>query len=211
MTVSGHAFNRLTASVSFYRYLVPRLQAPWDPDFVYNLTYDARWLRGMSLTYANYDANRLLPRGDQVVTHVDRGVVSLSFAPQVPDPLRRLVRIDRTSGFHPRLAYDVIPTYFDSSTGDFRHGKHRVGVGAYIHAFGGWFVAASAHVYPDPERQQPWDSDYAYVFGYSRGWPDRVTIQYANYTGTRFPWRTPTPGTGRFGHGTVSVAWARRF
>lgn len=211
VAVTGHAFRRLWASVTFHRYLVSRLQAPWDPDFTYGVGYELAWPRGASLSYANYDANRLAPETGQPVTRIDRGVVSLAYAPPLPDALRQLLRVDRTAGLYPRLSYDLIPRYYDVSSNRFSSGKHRLGAGAHLHALGGWFLSANLYAYPDPARQQPWDPDFTYVFGYSRGYPSNVTFQYANYSGNRFPWRQPSAGTGRFGNGGFSVTWSRRF
>lgn len=209
LRLSGTAsFRGASASVTLYRYLVPRLQAPWDPDFVYSLGYAAPWPRGLHASYANYDANRLQPVNGQPVTHVDRGVVTVAFAPAVSSPFRA---IDPTAGVYPRASYEVVPSYLDMRTGDYQRAKHRVGAGVYAHALGGLFVNVALFVYPDPAQQQPWDSDYSYAFGFARGWPSSVTVQYANYTGTRYPWREAEERTGRFRNGTLQVAYSHRF
>jgi hypothetical protein len=209
LTMGAHVFHRFGASITFSRYIVPRLQAPWDPDFVYSIGYDGTWPHGFAIGYANYDANRLSPAAGQPATRVERGVMTAAVVPPLPQWLRHPARaIDI---IHPRVTYDLVPSYYDNRSGLYESGKHRVGAGVHVRALGGLFVSAVAHVYPDPSRQQPWDPDYTYVFGYTRGWPENLTIQYANYSGTRYPWREPVAGTGRFGNGSVSLSWSRRF
>jgi hypothetical protein len=201
--------HRITATVTLSRYLVPRLQAPWDPDFIYAVGYDGSWPHGFAVGYANYDANRLFPAAGGPLTRVERGVLTVAYVPPLPESIHQPAGV--LDLVHPRVSYDLIPSYYDNATGEFLTAKHRVGAGVHVRAFGGLFLNVTAFAYPDPERQQPWDSDYAYVFGYTRGWPSTFAIQYANYSGTRYPWREPITGTGRFGNGSVSLSWSRRF
>ena len=211
LMVNAHAFHRLRASVTYFRYLVPRLQAPWDPDFVYSVSYDVGWLRGASISYANYDANRLSPREGQRFTRLDRGMLAITYSAPLPESLGPLTRLDPSARVQPRISYDVAPSYWDAAAAGYQGGKHRVGAGARFQALGGYFLDAMIYAYPDPERQQPWDPDFTYVFGYSVGYPATLTLQYANYSGNRLPGRERATGTGTFGNGTVSVAWVRRF
>ena len=59
--------------------------------------------------------------------------------------------------------------------------------------------------------QQPWDPDFTYGFGLFDYRSNRVSIQYSNYSGNRFPWRKSKAGTGRFKDGGLLVSWSKGF
>ena len=57
------------------------------------------------------------------------------------------------------------------------------------------------------DRQQFWDPDYSYGFGYFDWHTGTITIQYNNYSGNRFPWRIKTPNNGKFNYGGFLISW----
>ncbi len=70
-----------------------------------------------------------------------------------------------------------------------------------------WFVDVIPAVYPGGGKQQLWDPDFTYEFDYF-GWrPHRISVQYSNYAGNRYIWRSQS-GAGRFKDGTVSVSYS---
>ena len=71
----------------------------------------------------------------------------------------------------------------------------------------GWFAHATALAWPDRSRQQPWDPDYLYGLGWTQPGPAGLTVQYANYSGNRWPGRARSTGEGLFRSGSVSVSW----
>lgn len=48
-----------------------------------------------------------------------------------------------------------------------------------------WFAQLVFYRYLQPSRQQSWNPDYSYAFGYDDGRPDTWHLVYANFTGTR--------------------------
>lgn len=56
---------------------------------------------------------------------------------------------------------------------------------------GNWFVSGSIPFYQDKDRQQPWNPDFTYCFGYNDWRPYTVSLTYCNYGGNRFK---PEPG-----------------
>lgn len=49
-----------------------------------------------------------------------------------------------------------------------------------------WFAQATFYGYLQGDRQQAWNPDFSYAFGYDDWHPDTWHFVYANYTGTRF-------------------------
>lgn len=73
-----------------------------------------------------------------------------------------------------------------------------------------WFAQAVFYGYLQGDRQQPWNPDYSYAFGYDDGRPDTWHLVYGNYTGTR--WRPhPEQGEGRFNVPEGQWTVGRRF
>lgn len=211
LTLTGHALRRLSASVTFYRYVRPHLQAPWDPDFIYAVGYDPGGPRAVTLSYANYDANRLAPRAGAAVSRLDRGVLTATYRVPAPAALQRLVRLDRSAALGGRLSYELMPSYYDAASNGYRGGKHRLGLAVSYYAFRGAFVDLTLHAYPARGQQQPWDPDFTYAVGYARGYPTTLTLHYANYSGTRLPGRARGEQTGRLRDGRLYLTWSHRF
>ncbi|XQN37476.1 hypothetical protein ACOKXT_13725, partial [Serratia fonticola] len=69
-----------------------------------------------------------------------------------------------------------------------------------------YFLRVSGFYYPQKEQQQPFDYDYTYSFGYVSSYqPGAITIQYSNYTGTRYPWRGNA--NSNFRQGSINLSW----
>ncbi len=71
-----------------------------------------------------------------------------------------------------------------------------------------WFVQGTFYRYLREERQQPWNPDFSYGFGYDDWRPDTFSFTYANYAGNRF---NPDPSAGErrwnFANGQWSAAY----
>jgi hypothetical protein len=71
-----------------------------------------------------------------------------------------------------------------------------------------WFVQANLLGYLRPRRQQPWNPDFTYGFGYEDFQPGRWSFVYANYSGTRLsPDRARGEGRSNFRQGTWSAVY----
>ncbi|RMH84181.1 MAG: hypothetical protein D6681_16625, partial [Calditrichaeota bacterium] len=214
MTVAaGIKYNPLSywfISVTFYRYLNPQYQAPWNPDFSYVFGYDDWHPFTFSLTYANYGGNRLFPdkQEGEVFTHFEEGTFSLGWKFVLPPAIERLFTVHETGGIGANLAFNLTPKYMDLATLSRKSWKKTVSLGIKYTIYKWWYANITLFYYPDPAQQQPWDPDFTYGFGYFDWHPGTITVQYNNYSGNRFPWRKPGPGTGRFKHGSITVSWS---
>lgn len=71
-----------------------------------------------------------------------------------------------------------------------------------------WFVRVTGYVYLDRDRQQPWNPDFTYSFGYDNWRPGTLALTYDNYGGNRV---NPDAARGeqvtRFDEGTVTASY----
>jgi len=201
----GHWFVQATA----YAYLEEDRQAPWNPDFSYGFGYDDPRPFTLSLVYFNYGGNRFDPDGDEdeVVTRFNSGTWSLGWKFPLPRAVADPFLIDREQRIDCGARLNVTPRYYDLDRGSDRGWKQSVSLNCRAPVHGGWYLTGEAFAYPDGDDQQPWDPDFTYGFGYSGGWPGNLTIQYANYSGNRLPWRDRGRSQGRFIDGEFTISW----
>jgi hypothetical protein len=74
-----------------------------------------------------------------------------------------------------------------------------------------WYATSTLNYYPVASQQQPWDPDYTYGFGYFDFHPGKLSVQYNNYSGNRYPWRQRGAHTGTFAWGGLSLSWGYGF
>jgi hypothetical protein len=196
------------ANMTVYGYLRPGSRAPWNPDFTYSFGYDDWHPYTLSLVYSNYSNSRFDPRPGDPVTRLRRGSVSLGWKAPLPRVLARPFLIDDKLSIACRIGLNATPRYeqSDGSVGRWKQSAHlgcRYPFGERL------FVDVTAFTYG--RGQQPWDPDFTYGFGLFDWRPGRISIQYSNYSGNRFPWNARGPRTGRFRDGSVSISWSQSF
>lgn len=195
-------------SATFYHYLDSDLQAPWDPDFSYTFGYDDWHPYTLSLVYANYGGNRLNPGPGESFTRFEEGTFSLGFKFPFPSCLENLFTVHPTGGLSGILNYNLTPKYFDLDDLEKQDWKQSFSLNLKYPLYEWWYATVTLYYYPDPGRQQPWDPDYTYGFGYFDWHAGTITVQYNNYSGNRYPWRDREDDTGRFRDGSIMIAWS---
>ena len=196
-------------AVTFYRYGDVDQQRPWDPTFAYRLGYDD-WHPGtVSLVYANYGGNRLLPDTDagEKVTRLAQGTLQLQYKVPLPAGLQQRLVPHPSGSLHLRVGYELTPRYRDADRDADRSLKHALTLTARLQPYGLWFAEVGLRAHPVADQQQPWDPDFVYGFGLADWHPGSFSVQYYNYSGNRYPGRDRAANTGRFRDGTVSVSW----
>ena len=197
------------ARVTFVRLLHPEVKKPWDPDFTYSFGYD-NWRPGkFSLTYDNYGGNRILPRGSERRTHFDEGSVSLGFKVPVPLRVQRIFSVSSEGGIGASLGASVIPSWTDPASRERRHWKTTFSAGVRWTIWRTYYAEIRAYAYPRAGERQAWNPDFTYGFGSFDWRRGKLSVQYANYAGNRFPWR-PKAERDRasgFRDGSLSASW----
>jgi len=196
------------AHVTLYGYLEPRSRAPWNPDFTYSFGYDDWHPYTLSLVYSNYSNNRFDPRRGDPITRLARGTVTGAWKVPVPRGLARLFLVDERLSINCRVGANLTPRH-EREDGTVGRWKQSTLIGCRYPFTERLFVDVTAFAYR--RGQQPWDPDYTYSFGWSDWRPGRFSIQYSNYSGNRFPWRSRGRNTGRFRDGSISLSWSQSF
>lgn len=207
LTVRYAPLGNWFASTTFYRYLDGDARQSWNGDFAYGFGYEDWRPYTLSLVYSNYGNNRFSPRAGDGVTEFDRGTWTLGWKFPLPRLLADPMLIDRSQEIGCRLGYSVTPRY-ETQAGTEEDWKQAATLGCRYPVWGHWFLDGTVYWYVGGE-QQPWDPDFTYGFGYADWRPGTVRLQYANYSGTRFPWRDGPDDTGGFLDGSVelSITW----
>ncbi len=200
-------------TTTFYAYFPDKNQAPWDPDFSYRFGYEDWHPFTLSLTYANYEGNRLFPSGnkDEKFTRISEGTLDLGWKFALPTAWEHPLKIHETSSLGLRVDYYFTPRYEDQPSNTQKSSKQAFGFTARYAIYKWWFVMVTAKYYPKSSQQQTWDPDFIYEFGYFDWHPGTFALRYSNYSGTRYPWRTQISDTGTIRDGTLSLSWSWAF
>lgn len=197
----------LYARLSVYRYLFPSRQEDWNPDFAYAFGYDDPAVGTFSLGYSNYGGNRLDPGSGQSYTSVKEGSIRLAYKMRFVDRLAAPWFTDEEVKIGCQPAVTTTPTYFDQVTGDLHNFKASLSFGCRYPIWRKLYFAATAITYPIPDQQQVWDPDYIYSFGWSNWNQGTFSLDYSNYAGNRWPWRTRSGQSGRFMDGSLTLSY----
>ena len=177
----------------------------YTTDFRYSFGYDDWHANTFSLVYSNYGDNHLFPSGNKRFTYFEQGAFTFAYKFSLPEPLERHLLINDGDALTCQLGYSWVPRYYSLADNDLRANK-QVMLGGCGYTFKQhFFVRATAFWYPHASQQQPWNGDYSYSFGYAGYMPGTFSLQYSNYSGTRFPGRSSA--NAKFREGTVSLIW----
>ncbi len=177
----------------------------YTTDFRYSFGYDDWHANTFSLVYSNYGDNHLFPSGTKRFTYFEQGAFTFAYKFSLPKPLERHLLINDGDALTCQLGYSWVPRYYSLADNDLRANK-QVMLGGCGYTFKQhFFVRATAFWYPHASQQQPLNGDYSYSFGYAGYTPGSFSLQYSNYSGTRFPGRSSA--NAKFREGTVSLIW----
>ncbi|AHB70442.1 hypothetical protein QMS56_02020 [Cronobacter malonaticus] len=177
----------------------------YSSDFRYSFGYDDWHANTFSLVYSNYGDNHIWPSGNKRHTYFEQGGVTAAYKFSLPKPLEKHLLINKGDSIICQVGYTWVPRYYDLNSNDIRSNKNVLLGGCGYTLKQHFFLRATAFWFPDSSQQQPWNGDYSYSFGYAGYTPGTFSIQYANYSGTRYPGHAS--GNGKFREGTVSLIW----
>jgi len=193
--------------VNLYTYPDGRL--PWEPDFTYSFGYDNWRPNTFSLVYANYTNSRFSRDDGKPATRFEYGRVSAGYKFLLPAALHSPWDDGEAGRINCRVGYHYTPRYEVPNAPD-RHGQQAASFGCRAPIWRNLFADLTAYDYV-AGVQRPWDPDYTYSFGWFDWRPNHLSVQYTNYSGTRYPGRDRTPHTGRFNDGAITVTYNLAF
>ena len=173
----------------------------YTTNFRYSFGYDDWHANTFSLVYSNYGDNYLFPSGSKRRTYFEQGGVTFAYKFTLPKAIEPHLLINKGDSIVCQVGYTWVPRYYSLADNDLKSNKN-VFLGGCGYTFKQYyFVRATAFWFPDKAQQQPWNGDFSYSFGYAGYKPGTFSLQYANYSGTRFG------GNAKFREGTVSLIW----
>jgi len=196
------------AQATFYRYLRPSRQQPWNPDFTYSFGYETPGPDTFSLVYANYSGTRWsADRSGARRANFDQGQWTLAYKFGLPPELEPYLLTGDGDEAACSAGVHYTPRYADVTSQSLRRNGAALSMGCRYTRREGWYAALTLFAYPQRSRQQPWDPDFTYSLGFFDWRPGTVSVQYSNYSGNRFPGRTRAAGEGLLRSGSLSISW----
>ena len=177
----------------------------YSPDFRYSFGYDDWHPNTFSLVYGNYGDNRFFPTSNNRRTYPEQGSWTFAYKFSLPKALEKHLLIQKGDAMTCQVGTTWVPRFYSLDANDRLSNKHVVLGGCGYSFVQHFFIRFTAFYYPDSSQQQPWDADYTYSFGYSTYKPGTFSIQYNNYSGTRYPGRKDS--NANFREGTVSLIY----
>lgn len=206
-TLSVSPWSALYGRLTLYHYLFPSRQADYNPDFAYAFGYDSPDEGSFSLGYSNYGANRFNPGKGQSHTRFNQGSIRLAYKARFLDRLIAPRFTDEEIKLNCEPALTTTPTYFDEESGSLHNFKTALSFGCRYPIWRRLYLGATAFFYPVKDQQQDWDPDYIYSFGWANWNQGTFSLDYANYSGNRWPWRERPGGSGRFVDGSLTLSY----
>ncbi|TFY96705.1 hypothetical protein [Ramlibacter humi] len=196
--------RRWFAQLGLFKYLRAGREQPWNPDFAYSFGFEDARPGGWAFIYANWTGTRFSPGVGEHRFNFPQGELTARYHFELPQALQPALLVGDGDSALCQAETNLVPRYTQASGGT-GSGKVSLGLGCRYTRPEGWFAHATAFAWPNASRQQPWDPDFVYGVGWAQGpW----TVQYANYSGNRWPGRKRATGEGRLDSGSLSITWA---
>ncbi|OKP30099.1 hypothetical protein BSQ40_06345 [Serratia fonticola] len=179
----------------------------YSTDYVYSFGYDD-WHPGtFSLVYGNYgENNHFYPADGQRHTYFEQGAWTLAYKFSLPENVEKHLLINQDDSMTCQVGYTYVARYYSVKSSSLEQNKRSLLTSCGYTLKQHYFLRVSGFYYPQKEQQQPFDYDYTYSFGYVSSYqPGAITIQYSNYTGTRYPWRGNA--NSNFRQGSINLSW----
>ncbi|WP_306770225.1 peptidoglycan-binding protein [Mycobacterium sp. KBS0706] len=197
--------NLRTTAIFYPR---PDQQQPWDPDFVYSIAYQITG--DLSIEYGNYTGNRWpWHKDDDATGSVLGGSLRLNYKLPIPADLFGELKPGESPSLDCSASIGVAPRYFDNASLEDKSGKTQLFLSCGYTGIPRLTLRGTAIFYPIASQQQPWDPDFVYVVNYKV--TDEIALEYANYTGNRWPWHDDPDATGTMLGGSFRLTYQLPF
>lgn len=209
-TIKDNPVSFWYGQITFLKYFRPELKRPWNPDFTYSFGYDDWHPYTFSLTYANYNGNRIFPNRskNEYVTNLGQGGLTFGWKFNLPKKVEAPFLLGKESSLGWSVAYSGDPRYLDLASASTRSWKQQATFSCRNNVYKWVYWNITAFYYPHPRQQQPWDPDFTYGLGYFDYRPQKISVEYNNYAGNRYPWRNQGPTAGKIRSGSISIFWS---
>ncbi len=185
-------FEQYSFNTTFYKDFNPKASAMWTSNYTYSLARYNWKPNRFNYGYENYLNNRYTDNLKEMGEKFLEGYYFISYSHNLKKAEKK-IRMDSTTNLKFTYFARYSIKYRDSNKmihGGIGSGKPTIGGGLYAALFWNIYVEAAVYYYFDPvfQKQQPWDPDYTYGFGYFDWRSFRCSIMYGNWAVNRFPW-----------------------
>lgn len=183
-------FEEFSFNTTFYKDYNPNALARWIADYTYSVgRYNWR-AHKFNYGYENFINNKYSDSWKLFTQKFLEGYYFISYN-HLPAKFNKFITIDSTSSFRFIYFTRYSISYRDENEithGGVFSGKPTVGAALRYTIFMNIYAESAVYYYFLPEKQQPWDPDYSYGFGYFDWRSFRLSITYGNWAINRFPW-----------------------
>lgn len=185
-------FEQYSFNSTFYKDFNPRAAARWTSNYTYSLGRYTWKPNRFNYGYENYLNNRYSDNLEEMGRKFMEGYYFISYSHNL-GRLTNKVRLDSTSNLKFTYFARYAIKYRDNNEvirGGLDSGKPIIGAGLRMTLFWNIYAESAVYYYGPAEwkKQQPWDPDYSYGFGYFDWRSFRCTLTYGNWAVNRFPW-----------------------
>lgn len=189
-------FEQFSINTTFYKDFNPRASARWTSNYTYSLARYNWKPNRFNYGYENYLNNRYSDNIEQMGEKFMEGYYFISYSHNSTYTEKK-IRSDSTKKNTINFKFTYFARYAikyrDNNQvihGGLGSGKPTIGAGLRMTLF--WNIYAESAVYyyfPAAfEKQQPWDPDFTYGFGYFDWRSFRCSLTYGNWAVNRFSW-----------------------
>jgi hypothetical protein len=183
-------FEQYSFNTTFYKDFNPKASARWTSNYTYSLARYNWKPNKFNYGYENYLNNRYSDDIEEMKRKFLEGYYFVSFSHNVA---QKVFKIDSTSNLKFTYFARYSIKYRDENEiihGGLTSGKPIVGAGFRATLFWNIYVESAVYYYfpSSMGKQQPWDPDYSYGFGYFDWRSFRCSLTYGNWAVNRFPW-----------------------
>lgn len=205
LAIAVTPIENLFFELSLFAYPVPKAREDWTPDFTYRFGWYDWKPYHFYLVHSGWAGTRYPWNTTETepIAHPLDGITTGGWNYQWPLSWREGIGLPQKLWFGGSLSAGYAATYalLDGT----RKWHHLTLSTHHLLTFNEhWFAEFSAHFYPIPGQQMPWDPDFTYAFGYMDWRPWSLTVRWNNYAGNRWPGRD-LEGNGGFLHGALVV------
>lgn len=185
-------FEQYSFNTTFYKDFNPKAAARWTSNYTYSVARYNWKPNRFNYGYENYLNNRYSDSFEEMKKKFMEGYYFISYSHNLKSVTDKIM-LDSTTNFKfiyfARYAIKYRDQY-DVRHGGLGSGKPSIGGGLRMTLFWNLYIESAVYYYGPAKfgKQQPWDPDYTYGFGYFDWRSFRCSLTYGNWAVNRFPW-----------------------
>ena len=184
----------------------------YQPQYYYTFGYDDYHQDTWGFGYNNYQNNRFNPANDPYASSFGDGTWNINYKTKF-----KALSLKASASYRPSKKFTILTLGGDFPLGDktsftfkYEHyltdPQERLALSTKVKFTDNIFVEGGVYLYSDLRKQDEFEGDYYYAFGWNDDRPKHFSISYSNqYKPLRFPWREQI--NNAFDIGQISLSY----